>query len=113
MRRVDCWILAASLAVLLLLFGWVHKDALVPPERLAPVATAEGASIEDGGYLIDINTADVQALDTLPGIGEVLAERIVAYREAHGPFASVDALDHVEGIGEGKLAPIRRFLTVG
>ena len=50
-------------------------------------------------------------LDTLPGIGEVLAGRIVAYREAHGPFPSVDALDHVEGIGEGTLAPIRRYLT--
>ena len=70
----------------------------------------EGAAIEDGGYLLNINTARVHELDTLPGIGEVLAERIVEYRQTHGPFASVDELDHVEGIGEGTLAPIRRFL---
>ena len=62
-------------------------------------------------FFLDINTATVDELDTLPGIGEVLAERIVAYCEAHGPFPSVDALDHVEGIGEGTLAPIRRYLT--
>ena len=70
----------------------------------------ENAAIEDGGYLLNINTAKVHELDTLPGIGEVLAERIVAYREAHGPFASVDELDYVEGIGDGTLEPIRRFL---
>ena len=69
-------------------------------------------SIENGGYLIDINTADARTLETLPGIGEVLAESIVAYREEHGSFASVDELDYVYGIGEGKLEPIRRFLTV-
>ena len=61
--------------------------------------------------LVDLNTATLEELCTLPGIGEVLAERIVAYREAHGPFPSVDALDHVDGIGEGTLAPIRPYLT--
>ena len=88
---------------------WSTVSASVSGEN---IATVEGASIENGGYLIDINTADARTLETLPGIGEVLAESIVAYREEHGPFASVDELDHVYGIGEGKLEPIRRFLTV-
>ena len=111
MARADRWVLLSALAALLLLFGWTHRDALAPPQRLASINTVPGASIADGGYLLDINTAAVDELDTLPGIGEVLAERIVAYREAHGPFPSVDALDHVDGIGEGTLAPIRRYLT--
>ena len=111
MARADRWVLLGALAALLLLFGWTHRAVLAPPERLASIDTVPGASIEEGGYLLDINTAAVDELDTLPGIGAVLAERIVAYREAHGPFPSVDALDHVEGIGEGTLAPIRRYLT--
>ena len=52
------------------------------------------------------------ALKTLPGIGEVLAQRIVDYREAHGPFRSVDELIAVEGIGEGKLEKLRELVTV-
>lgn len=110
MDRAGGWVLAAALAALLLLFGWTHAGAFRHEERLAPIATVENAAIEDGGYLLNINTAKVHELDTLPGIGEVLAERIVAYREAHGPFASVDELDYVEGIGDGTLEPIRRFL---
>lgn len=110
--RMERWTLALSLAALILLFAWAHPRLWAGEERLAPIATVEGASIENGGYLIDINTADARTLETLPGIGEVLAESIMAYREEHGPFASVDELDHVYGIGEGKLEPIRRFLTV-
>lgn len=110
MDRAGGWVLAAALAALLLLFGWTHAGTFRHEERLAPITTVENAAIEDGGYLLNINTAKVHELDTLPGIGEVLAERIVAYREAHGPFASVDELDYVEGIGDGTLEPIRRFL---
>ncbi len=113
MARLERWVLAASLCALLLLYGWAHGGLFAREERLLPIQTVQGAAIEDGGYLIDINTADVRALDTLPGIGEVLAGRIVEYREAHGPFPSVEALDHVEGIGWGTLAPIRRFLIAG
>ena len=59
---------------------------------------------------LDLNHADAWMLTAIPGVGETTAERIVAYREAHGPFASVDELDYVEGIGDGTLEPIRRFL---
>ena len=65
------------------------------------------------GEVININTADEYDLQRLPGIGDARARAIVAYREAHGPFASVDELDHVEGIGEGILSGLRDYASVG
>ncbi|MFQ1000798.1 ComEA family DNA-binding protein [Modestobacter sp. SSW1-42] len=56
------------------------------------------AAAADGG-LLDLNTATVADLDSLPGIGPVLAQRIVDHRAEHGPFTSVDQLDDVSGIG--------------
>ena len=111
MPRVNRWILLGAIAALFLLCVWTHRGDFAREERLLPIVTVEGASLENGGYLININVADEEALQTLPGIGEVLAERIVEYRAEHGPFASVDELDNVYGIGEGKLASIRPFLT--
>ena len=62
--------------------------------------------------LVDINTAGVEELSTLPGIGEGLAGRIVHYREANGAFESVEALTEVSGIGEKKLEELRDYITV-
>ena len=62
---------------------------------------------------IDINTADWKALAKLPGIGEVLAKRIVEFRNKYGPFASVEDLLSVTGIGEKKLNNIISYITVG
>ncbi len=56
---------------------------------------------------ININTASALELEQLDGIGPVLAQRIVDYREQHGPFASVDQLDNVSGIGPKRLAAMR------
>lgn len=61
---------------------------------------------------VNINTADAEALDRLPGVGPVLAARIAAYRDAHGPFASVDALDDVSGVGPAVLEKVRAAATV-
>lgn len=62
--------------------------------------------------LVNVNMADAATLDTLPGIGEVLAQRIIDHREAHGPFASVDDLISVSGIGEVTLEELRPLVTV-
>ncbi len=61
---------------------------------------------------VDLNAATAAELDALPGIGPVLAERIVAWRADHGPFASVDALDAVSGIGAKLLENIRGLVRV-
>ena len=61
---------------------------------------------------LDLNTATAAELTELPGIGEKLAERIVAYREANGPFTSVEEIMEVDGIGEGKFADLEGRITV-
>ena len=65
------------------------------------------------GETIDVNTADVYDLQRLPGIGEKRAQAIVAYREEHGPFQSVDELDNVSGIGPGILEGLRAYAAAG
>lgn len=61
---------------------------------------------------IPVNTADVAQLEQITGVGPVLAERIVSHREEHGPFAEVEDLLDVPGIGEAKLASIRDSVAV-
>jgi competence protein ComEA len=62
--------------------------------------------------LVSLNRADVTALQELPGLGPVLAQRIVEHREANGPFETVEDLLDVPGIGEAKLAAIRDLVAV-
>lgn len=61
---------------------------------------------------INLNTASIQELMRLPGIGESYARRVVAYRQEHGRFRSVDDLINVKGIGPKKLENLRLFLTI-
>ena len=61
---------------------------------------------------VDLNTATLEALDGLPGIGPVLAQRILDWRAAHGRFSTVDELGEVSGIGEATLADLRPAVTV-
>lgn len=72
-------------------------------DAAAPALPGPGADTAGGGGPLDLNTADAAALDELPGIGPVLAGRIVAWREEHGRFRSVDELADVEGIGPALL----------
>jgi len=62
---------------------------------------------------VDINTATVEELQSLPGIDQELAQNIIDYREANGPFGSVEELISVEGIDNEKLDALREQITVG
>jgi len=87
---------------------------LVPREGEAGAPPVAGGATVPGaaGGLVNINTASASELETLPGIGEVIAQRIVDHRTANGPFASVDALLDVSGIGDAILESIRELVTV-
>ncbi|MEV4557301.1 ComEA family DNA-binding protein [Kitasatospora sp. NPDC049285] len=61
---------------------------------------------------VSLNRATADQLDTLPGVGPALAQRILQYRLAHGPFHSVDQLRHVPGIGERKYEDLKPLLTL-
>jgi competence protein ComEA len=64
------------------------------------------------GLPLNLNRADAQALQALPGIGGVLSEAVVKYRESQGPFMAIDDLESVPGIGPARLEALRPFLTV-
>jgi competence protein ComEA len=74
---------------------------------IVPGPDVGGSAEEPGDGVVSVNRATVSELETLPGVGPVLAERIVAYREEHGRFEEVEDLLEVAGIGETKLASIR------
>ena len=62
--------------------------------------------------IVNINTAPVEELMTLDGIGEVTAQKIIKYREENNGFLTVDELTKIDGIGENKLEKIRNFVVV-
>ena len=87
------------------------------PARLAsaavPAETQTEPSAQAASLPVNINTADAAELAALPGIGKVLAQRILDYRRVHGDFSAVEQLTNVEGIGEGKLESILELITIG
>ena len=74
-------------------------------------ATATGGPATPGRPL-NLNTATAEQLDQLDGVGPATAQKIVAYRQAHGGFRSVSELDQVPGIGEKKLAALKDRVRV-
>jgi competence protein ComEA len=85
---------------------------LVPKEGAAPPDGGSGVASGSVPGLVNVNTATNAELETLPGIGEVIAQAIVDHRTEHGPFATVDQLLDVSGIGDATLESIRELVTV-
>lgn len=126
--RYEKAVLGLTAAFLLFTGGWflARQNTAAPYQVTTTQAVrpqAEGDASDSGetgrpdslmeGEVIDLNTADVYELQRLPGIGEKRAQAIVAYREEHGPFQSVEDLTRVSGIGEGILVGLREYASVG
>lgn len=88
--------------------------ALPPSGTTSPrVSNVEDISNQGSRPQININTATAEELDALPGVGEVTAARIIAYRDQNGPFRTVDDLIQVEGIADRTIDAFRDMVTIG
>ncbi len=91
--------------------------ALSLPLAASPSTTAS-ASVQEtrpaaSAPAINVNSATVAQLESLPGIGPSMAQRIVSYREKNGPFKKLEDLMNIQGIGEKSFLKLRPLLTVG
>jgi competence protein ComEA len=80
---------------------------------VSEAALDEGKKASASGLRVDINQAGVAELSKLPGIGEQVAKRIIAYREENGPFEKAEELMNVRGIGEKSFLKLQPHVTVG
>lgn len=90
------------------------------PEKIMTVPSIQTEAIEEPtedteeiSFPIPINQADKEEIMALPGIGDVLAERIIAYRKEHGEFSAVEELLNVEGLGKKRLEAILDLISIG
>jgi competence protein ComEA len=83
-----------------------------PPGAAPPSASITGEKTAAPEGLVNLNTATVEQLDALPGVGPVTATAIIAWRDANGSFAGVDQLGEVDGIGPARLEKLRALVRV-
>lgn len=91
----------------------VSRSYVNLPEEVNRVTESGSESQKDTTGKLDINTATKEQLMLLPGIGESLALRIIAYREENGPFKSAEDIKSVSGIGDSKFAQLEAYITAG
>ncbi len=117
---------AINLAALLMDGDRIRVPTQKAPSPSRPVSTSSGASVSTPNsapgvaltltvtaQLININTATLEELDTLPGIGPALASRIIAYRQLYGGFKAVQDIMNVDGIGPAIFSKIKDLITTG
>ncbi len=121
------WTAEANTAVINLALPLVDGMQIYVPsedevaELLPPVVTepdsftrsGDGIDVTNAGGLVNINTAGLEELDALPGIGPSTAQKILDYREEYGRFNTIEELMNVSGIGEAKFGSVKELITVG
>lgn len=114
--EIDRYWIALAIAFALLVYAGVRYIPPRAPRPPSPQHLQLELHVAKVRFLgeekININRASAEELEALPGIGPVLAARIVAYREEHGPFRSVEDLLRIPGIGPATLERIREMITV-
>lgn len=117
MKKPKFVLLAITVCSLCIILGIFIGRNLLPNYYMraySPSDTASPTVSELGsGGKININTATVDQLTLLPGIGPTIAQRIIAFRDENGPFLSIDDLTEVKGIGTGTLDNISPYITTG
>ena len=98
---------SSKLLLCLMLFASIVLPCQVTAQTTGPTATSVAVASK-----VDINHAGSAELQTIPGIGEKLAERIIAYRQQHGSFKTPDELRNVRGIGEKSLAKLLPWVSI-
>jgi competence protein ComEA len=88
------------------------RQVLVPLRAAVAAAAPGGSAAASPEQPVNLNTATLEQLDTLDGVGPSTAQKILDYREQHGGFASVDELDQIPGIGEKRLAALRERVRI-
>ena len=83
---------------------------IVVPTRVAPGASG-GATAAGSSAKVSLASATIEQLDALPGIGPVTAQKILDWRQTHGPLRSVDDLDAIPGIGPARVEQLRDLVT--
>jgi len=100
----------ADLAALNLAAPVEDGQRILVPQKAPRVAGAPASSAGPGGP-VSLSSATVTELDALDGVGPMLAARIVAWREEHGGFSSVDELDAIPGIGPARFEQLRELVA--
>ena len=124
MKRIYTFLLAGAVfitgVVLCFTFSSIDEGEHIIVQRENKTLPLRGGLPSTDGYLellpgetLNINTADREELMKLPGIGEVLAQRIIDYRNSHGPFRSIEEIMEVEDIGEGRFEKIKALIVTG
>jgi competence protein ComEA len=112
LRRAGGATRRADLSLVNLAAPLADGTQVVVPRRAAAAAGPEAAAGGGaGGGPVHLNTATVDQLDELPGVGPVTAQKIVDWREQHGAFSSVDDLDAIPGIGPARLEQLRELVA--
>jgi competence protein ComEA len=104
----------ADLAAINLAAPLADGEQVVVPRRGVASGGAVGAAPGSGAAAagpVHLSTATLEQLDTLPGVGPVTAQKILAYRQEHGAFRSVDELDAVPGIGPARLEQLKDLVA--